>query len=183
MASGGMISVDIDFTSFQGGIKKQTFKGVKIPESSSIRDLKDHLKPSRGITGKILMNEKELSNSTTLKELGIVTGTVLEMESFTPAKQYKHSIQVKRMNGTSINVQVHSGTTTGELKHILQAKIGMPVEQQVLEYDGMIVQDKKRVVEICVYKKHIVLKTRKFNSCCTYWIIYTHLGVIRVGNN
>ena len=143
MASGDMISVDIDFTSFQGGIKKQTFKGVKIQESCCIRDLKDHLKLSRGITGKILMNERELSNSMTLKELEIVTGTVLEMKSFTPAKQYTHSILVKRMNGTVISVQVHSGTTTGGLKHILQDKIGMPVEEQVLEFDGMIVQDKK----------------------------------------
>ena len=166
MASGGMISVDIDFTSFQGGIMKQNsyFKGVKIPESSSIRDLKEHLKISKGITGKILMNERELSNSMTLKELEIVTGTVLEMKSFTPAKQYTHSIQVKRPNGAVMNVLVYSGTTTGGLKHILQDKIGMPVEEQVLEYDdGMIVQDKKRVVEICVHKKHIVLKTRTFN--------------------
>ena len=163
MASGDMISVDIDFTSTQGEIKKETFKGVRIRQSSSIRDLKDHLKLSRGITGKILMNERELSNSTTLKELGIVTGTVLEMKSFTPAKQYNHSIPVKRPNGAMMNVQVHSGTTTGGLKHIIQDKIGMPVEDQVLEYDDMIVQDKKRVVEMCVHKKYIVLKTRKFN--------------------
>ena len=164
MASGDMISVDIDFTSTQGEIKKETFKGVSIRQSNSIRDLKDHLKLSRGITGRILMNDRELSNSKTLKELGIVTGTVLEMKSFTPAKQYTHSILVKRVNGTVISLQVHSGTTTGGLKHILQDKIGMPVEDQVLEYDGLqIVQDKKRVVEICVHKKYIVLKSRKFN--------------------
>ena len=167
MASGDMISVDIDFTTLgiQGEIKKETFKGVRIRQSCCIRDLEDHLKLSRGITGKILMNERQLSNSMTLKELGIVTGTVLEMKSFTPAKQYTHSILVKRPNGAMMNVQVHSGTTTGGLKHILQDKIGMPVEQQVLEYDDMIVQDKKRVVELFGHKKNpiIVLKTRKFN--------------------
>ena len=140
MASGDMISVDIDFTSFQGGIKEQTFKGVRIPQSSCIRDLKDHLKLSKGITGRISVNEKELSNNKTLNMLRIVSGTVLDMKSFTPAKQYTHSILVKRVNGTVISVQVHSGTTTGGLKHILQDKIGMPVEEQVLEYDdGMIV--------------------------------------------
>ena len=173
MASGDMISVDIDFTSFQGGIKRQTFKGIRIPQSSCIRDLKDHLKLSKGITGKVLMNKKELSNNMTLKELGIVTGIVLEMKSYTPAKPYTHSIPVKRVNGTVISVQVHSGTTTGGLKHIIQDKIGMPVEEQVLEYDDMIVQDKKRVVEICVHKKHIALKSRKFNWCCTYWIVHS----------
>ena len=176
MASGDMISVDIDFTSFQGGIKEQTFKGVRIPQSCCIRDLKDHLKLSKGITGRISVNEKELSNNKTLNVLGIVSGTVLDMKSFTPAKQYTHSILVKRVNGTVISVQVHSGTTTGGLKHILQDKIGMPVEEQVLEYDdGMIVQDKKRVVEICVHKKQIVLKSRKFTLDSTHSLI-----VIRV---
>ena len=174
MASGDLISVDIDFTSSQGGIKKQTFKKVRILQSSSIRDLKDHLKLSKGITGKVLMNKKELNNSMTLKELGIVTGTVLEMKSYTQAKEYTHSIPVKCTDGTVISVQVHSGTTTGGLKHIIQDQIGIPFEEQVLEYDGLqIMQDKKRVVESCVRKKHIVLKSRKFNWCCTYWTVHT----------
>ena len=109
----------------------------------------------------------------TLKELGIVTGTILEMKSYTQAKEYTHSIPVKRPNGAMMNVQVHSGTTTGGLKHIIQDKIGMLVEEQVLEYDGLqIMQDKKLVVEICVHKKHIVLKSRKFNRCCTYWTVH-----------
>lgn len=175
MASSDMISVIIDFTNTQNGTKKQPFKGVRIPQTCCIRDLKDHLKLSKGITGRILMNKKELSitNSMTLKELGIVTGTVLDMKSYTPAKQYTHSIQVKRMNGAMMNVQVHSGTTTGGLKHILQDETGLPVEDQVLECDGLqIMQDKKRVVEICVNKKHIVLKSRKFNWSYTCWIAH-----------
>ena len=173
MASGDIISVDIDFTSSQGGIKKQTFKKVRIPQSSSIRDLKDHLKLSKGIKGKVLMNKKELHNSMTLKELGIVAGTILEVKSCTQAKEYTHSIPVKRFNGAMMNVQVHSGTTTGGLKHIIQDRIGMLVEEQVLEHDGLpIMQDKKLVVGICVHNKHIVLKSRKFNQCCTYWTVH-----------
>ena len=173
MASGDLISVDIDFTSFQGGIKKQTFKKVRIPQSSSIRDLKDHLKLSKGIKGMVLMNKEELSNSMTLKDLGIVNGTVLEMKSYRQAKEYAHSIPVKCLNGAMMNVQVHSGTTTEELKHIIQNKIGMLVEEQVLEYDSLpIMQDKKLVVGMCVHKKHIVLKSRKFNQCCTYWTVH-----------
>ena len=114
------------------------------------------------------MNKKELSINMTLKELGIVTGTVLDMESFTPAKRYTHSIPVKHPNDKVMNVQVHSGTTTGGLKHMLQDKVGVPVEDQVLEIDSMIVKDHKLVTEMCVRKKIIVLKTRKFNCTGQY---------------
>ena len=121
MASGDMISVDIDFTTLgiQGEIKKETFKGVRIRQSCCIRDLKDHLKLSKDIKGRILMNKKGLNINKTLKELGIVIGTVLDMKSYTPAKQYIHSIPVKHPNGKVMNVQVHNCTTTGGLKHWL----------------------------------------------------------------
>ena len=75
---------------------------------------------------------------------------------------------MKHINDIVINVQVHEGTTTAGLKHIIQDETGIPVEDQILEYDGIqIIEDKKRVVEICIHKKHIVLKSRKFNWWCT----------------
>ena len=172
MASGDMISVDIDFTSTQGRTRKQTYQGVKIPRSSSIRELRDHLKHSKGITGRILMNKRELSNNRTLKELGIVRDTVLEMKSYTQVKEFPHSIPLQHPTGT-INVYVHEITTTGGLKHIIQDEIGMPVEEQVLEYDGkQIMQDKRLVVEICVHKKTpMIVKPSKFKLLCIVHII------------
>ena len=110
------------------------------------------------------MNNKELSNAMTLEG---DTDIVLEMESYTPATDFTYPILVKPPTGPVINVQVHEGTIVLGLKHIIQDEMAVPFEEQVLEYKGaQIMQDKKRVVEICVYKKTpIILKLSKFNFC------------------
>lgn len=157
--SGGMRAVTINFTS-QTGKKKL---GVWVPKFISIRNLKEHIKFSKGIRrGRILMNNKELNNAVTL---GADTDIVLEMESYTSATDFTYTIPVKPPTGPVINVQVHESTIVLGLKHIIQDEIAVPFEEQVLEYKGVqIMQDKKRVVEICGYKKTpIMLKLSKFN--------------------
>ena len=168
MASSDVISCNVDFTSTQGDIKAKTFEGVRASRLWCVRDFKEHLKLTKGITGRILMNKKELNINKMLKELGIGTGTVLVMKSYTKVKDFNHSIGLKCLDGTVIIVQVHEGTTIKGLKHIILNEVGMPVEEQVLEHGGtQIMQDKKLVVDICSsYKKiPIVLKSRKFNLC------------------
>ena len=146
-----MVTFIIKFTSI-GVKKKMTFK-TKARESSSIGDLLHHLKASKGITGKLI--DKMLHSRMTLAEAGVITNTVLEMESFRPAKRFTHNIAVKlpHPDGTVINVQVHQTTTIRELKHKIQDEIGMPVEEQLLEYCGRRVKQEKLTVEICGHKK------------------------------
>lgn len=78
-----MVNFIINFTSI-GIKKKMTFKTMA-RESTCIEDLMHHLKASNGITGKLV--DKRLSSRMTLSEAGIVTNTVVEMESFTPASK------------------------------------------------------------------------------------------------
>ena len=67
----------------------------------------------------------------------------------------------------SINVQVHVGTTPGELRHKLQDETGMPVEEQILEYNGRPVNQRKTVVEICRHMETpIVLKWHRRHGKC-----------------
>ena len=138
------------------GTKKTRFK-VRVRNSSSIKELKDHLKAGRGVEGRL--RDKKLSDNVTLAEAGIITDTVLEVESFRTPKRFTHNISVKVIDGEDLNVQVHQGTTAGELKHKLQDETGMPVEEQILEYNGRVVNQGKIVVKICRHKKTpIVLK-------------------------
>ena len=169
---GDMLAFIINFTSI-GIKKKMTFKTMA-RESTCIEDLMHHLKASNGITGKLV--DKRLSSKLTLSEAGIVTNTVLEMESFTPAKRFTYNIAVKLPDGVVINVHVHSGTTIAELKHKIQDEIGMPVEEQVLEYSGRPVKHERLTVEICGHKKTpFVLKWQpckfKLNVCLQYFNI------------
>ena len=97
----------------------------------------------------------------TLAEASIVAGSTVMMESFTPSKRFTHAVQVKLPNGEVINVQIHNGTTTEELKHKIQDVIGMPVEEQVLEYAGRPIIPHKRVTGMYTRKKTpFVLKSR-----------------------
>ena len=146
-----MITLVIKFVNI--GKKFATFR-VRIRQSSCIRDLKDHLKASRGIIGKLKKGNKELSDGMTLAEAGITSGMVFRMESHTPAKQFDYNISVKSPNGAVINIQVNHRTMIEDLKHKIQDEIGMPVEQQILEYNGRSVnQSRAPVLEICGYKK------------------------------
>ena len=92
-----------------------------------------HLKASKGITGRLVNAGKPLNDKTTLAEAGITENTVVEMKSFITPKRFTNNIAVKFPHGDVFNVQVHSGTTIGELKHKLQDEINMPVEEQILE--------------------------------------------------
>ena len=151
-----MKTVTINFT-IVGTRKKSTFY-VKVKSSAHIKDVKHHVKASKGIVGKILQNNAELSDETTLAE----AGTVLDMESYTPPKLFKHKIAVKRLTGEVINVQVHSGTVFADLKHKIQDETGIPVDKQILEYRSRPLNPDKRVVEVCVHSStHIILKLRK----------------------
>ena len=145
----GMITVFINFTAV--GIKKKlTFK-VQVQQSSCIRNFMRHLKASKGITGKIV--GRELSESTTLAEAGIVTMTVLGMEGFTTPKRFIQKVAVKLPDGRVIDVHVHSGTTIGDLKHKIQDEIGTPVEEQVLRYHDRQIKQDELSIEICGHKK------------------------------
>lgn len=156
---GGMINLFIKVAVV--GIKKKSTFSVRVPKSSSIGDLMLHLKVSKGIAGSIATNKK-LSDKMTLAEAGIVTDTVVVVESYAPSKRLTHTIPVKLPNGVVINVQVHSGTTTEELKHKIQDVIGMPVEKQVLEYAGRPIKLHKLVIDTLYTnkKRSFVLKYR-----------------------
>ena len=146
------------------GTKKTRFK-VRVRNSSSIKELKDHLKAGRGIEGRL--TGRNLSDETTLEEAGIITDAVLEVESFRTPKRSTHNISVKVIDGEDLNVQVHAGTIPGELKHKLQDETGMPVEEQILEYNDRPVNQRKAVVEICRHKGiPIVLKWRRRHGKC-----------------
>lgn len=159
----GMIPVTVNFTSV--GIKKESTFEVKLRRSSCIGDVKHHLKTSKGITGKLTINNEELSDEMTLAEANIVAGTVLVMESYTPAKVFTHNIPVKIPNGKVINVKVHNGTTIGDLKHKIQDEICMPVEKQSLEYGGRPVRMKELPVEICRHEKTPIILKYQARKC------------------
>ena len=160
----GMTTLIICFTII--GIKNNKMKfQVWVRNSSSIKELKDHLKAGRGIEGRL--RDKKLSDDVTLAEAGIITDTVLDVESYRTPKRSTHNISVKVIDGEDLNVQVHAGTTPGELQHKLQDETGMPVEEQILEYNDRPVNQRKTVVEICRHKETpIVLKWRRRHGKC-----------------
>ena len=156
----GMINLCIKVT-FVGMKKKSTF-WLRVSESSNIRDLMDHLKASKGISGKLI--GKRLSYRMTLAEAGIVADSTVMMESFTPPKRFTRATQVKVKlpSGEVISVQIHKGTTIAELKHKIQDVIGIPAEKQVLEYASRPVRlVNKLVTDMYTHMKTpFVLKSR-----------------------
>lgn len=165
----------INFTSV--GIKKKTKYLIRVRLTDSIEELMNHLKCSKCITGKLAHSGKclqKLNPKMTLAEAGILPNAILEMESFTAAKRFTHNILVKLPNSNVINVQVYSGTTIGHLKHKIQDEIGMPVEEQLLEYSGKTFAHDKRVVEIFGYKRiPFELLPSKYKSLLTKLIVLT----------
>lgn len=160
--NGDTVCLTINFASV--GIKKKSRFIVRVQLTDSYGDTLNHLKASKGVTGRLVM-EREPSKRMTLAEAGILPGAVLEMESFTPAKRFSHNIPVKLPNGTEINVQVHSSSTIGDLKHKIQDEIGMLVEEQSLEYNGRRLNQDKVSVEICGHKKTpLILKWQPITS-------------------
>lgn len=148
-----MKTVTINFT-IVGTREKSTFV-VKVKSSARInlKEVKHHVKASKGIVGKILHNNAELSEEMTLAE----AGTVLDMESYTPPKLFKHKIAVKHLTGEVINVQVHSGTVFADLKHKIHDETGIPVDKQILEYRSRPLNPDKQLVEVCVHlSTHII---------------------------
>lgn len=124
----------------------------------------EHLKASKGITGKLNI-DKKLRDTIKLPEAGITADKILEMESWVTPKRSTHNIPVKLPDGELINVQVHNCTTIKELSHKLQDETGMAVEEQFLEYNGKPVQQDKLPVEICGHRKMpIVLKWQSSKS-------------------
>ena len=151
-----MKTVTTNFTII-GTRKKSTFY-VKVKSSAHIKDVKYHVKAGKGIVGKILENNAELSDEMTPAE----AGTILDMASYTPPKLFKHKIAVKCPTGEVINVQVHSGMVFADLKHKIQDETGIPVDKQILEYRGRPLNPDKRVFEVCVHTNiQIKLKSRK----------------------
>lgn len=151
---GDTASLTINFASV--GIKKKTKFFIRVRLTDCIEDLMIHLKVSKGITGKLAHRGESLQKlnpKMTLAEAGIIPNAILEMESYKAAKRFTHNIPVKLPNSNVINVQVHSGTTIGDLKHKIQDEIGMPVEEQLLEYSGKILHHDKLSVEICGHKR------------------------------
>lgn len=145
-----MEKITVCFTSI--GISKKLSFDIRIRLSDRIEDLMRHLKASKGITGRLIM-ERELSKRMTLAEAGIHPGTVIEIESYNPAKRFSHNIPLKLPNGIVIFIQVHSSSTIGDLKHKIQDEIGMPAEDQTLEYSGRRLKQDKLSVDICGHKK------------------------------
>jgi len=196
MASGGQaeypwdgdtVCLTINFACV--GIKKKSRFIVQVRLTDSYGDFLNHLKASKGVTGR-LVTERELSKGMTLAEAGIRPGAVLEMESYTPAKRFDHKIPVKLPNGTEINVQVHNKSTIGDLKHKIQDEIGMLVEEQSLEYNGRRLNQHKVAVDICGHKKTPpILKwvPSEFNLNYVYknktdWIANTSYMVVQTKN-
>jgi len=147
---GDTASLTINFATV--GIKKKSRFTVRVQLTDCYEDFMNHLKASKGVTGRLVM-EREPSKKMTLAEVGIPPGAVLKVESFKAARRFDHKVPVKLPNGTVINVPVHSSSTISDLKHMIQDEIGMPVEQQSLEHnDKHVNQDKKIVVEIVGHK-------------------------------
>ena len=146
----GMERITISFTSI--GISKKMSFDVRFRLSDRIEDFMHHLKASKGLTGS-LVTDKKLNKRMTLAKAGIHPDDVVEMESYTPAKRLSHNIPVKLPDGTVIFVQVHTSSTIGDLKHRIQDEIGMPAEEQTLEYSGRHLKHDKLSVDICGHKK------------------------------
>ena len=154
----GMITVQI-YLLLISTKKVKKFK-ARVRKSSTIKDIKKHLKASKDIDGRV--TDKHLSDEMTLTEAKLITRPELNMESYKTPKRFTHNISVELPDGELKNVQVHEGTTVEELKHQIQDETGMPYEEQILEYSGKTVKQNKSIVGICGYKKvPFTLKWRK----------------------
>ena len=145
----GLISIIICFIIVN--TKKKLRFVSKIRQSSSVGDLKYHLKASQGIVGNFV--GRRLSDTMPLTEAGITGNTILHMESFTQPKRFTHNIPVKLPNGKETNVRVHNGTTIRDLKHKIMDEISIPVEELIMEHSGRPVRHDKLSVEICTHNR------------------------------
>lgn len=50
-------------------------------------------------------------------------------------------VKIKLLNGTSLDVMIENSATILDLKHIIQRRSGMPVQQQRLVYRGRLLND------------------------------------------
>jgi len=140
------------------GLKKKSRFIVRVRLTDYYEDFLNHLKASKGVTGRLVM-ETEPNKRMTLAEVGIPPGAVLKVESYTPPRRFDHKVSVKLPDGTVIDVQVNNKSTIGDLKHKIQDEIGMLVEEQSLEYNGRYLNEDKVAVEICgLEKTPLILK-------------------------
>lgn len=111
---------------------------VNVRLTDTVQAFKDHLQFSHNIAG-LLKNEAGMqldlscNMKTSLQALGLRSNSVVVVESFKQYNrlQYSYQITIHVKNHRDIKFKVRSATDIDELRHIVQDKVGMPIEEQV----------------------------------------------------
>ena len=130
-----------------GTSKPEKYK-VAVNRNISIAGFMEHLKASRSITGKLLLNGKELkedNRDATLHSYGITNGTQLSVRSFKHVKKPCHPIRVNVIDEElqeplPVIIMVLPSTKFIEMAHVVQDECGMPVEEQVWYRTGKMLK-------------------------------------------
>ena len=151
-----LITVNVDFNCV--GLKtKPSRLSVQVRPTDTIKWFKNHLKNSHDISGSLKDHagtqlDRPWQMEMSLRDLGITHNSAVEMTSYKSYNRLQHShpvtIYVESLG--DLTIKVRSATDMEELRHIIQDKLGMLMEEQMYTQGGKgLIRRNMKVVSRC----------------------------------
>lgn len=126
-----------------------------------------HLKASLDISGSLTTKsgqqfDEHMKSTRTLQDVGIVDHPNVVMKSFKTYHrlQHTHPVTIYTKNNEKFTVKVRSVTDITELKHIVQDKLGIPMDEQLYSQNSRLLKKEIRVVSLCQHGRGKLMLAR-----------------------
>lgn len=154
---------------------------VRVRPTDSVHALMKHLKASHDVSGSLTTKNGEqfdehMKSTRTLRDVGIAEHDVVVMKSFKTYHrlQHAHPVTIYMKNNEKFTVKVRSVTDISELKHIVQDKLLIPMDEQQYSQNVKLLKKEVRVVSLCQHGRGKLILTTKSDPARTS---KQHLGM------
>lgn len=155
LETSNLVALNVRFSCV--GLKTKPLKlKAQVRLTDTVEALKVHLKASHDISGSLKDEagrrlDRHDQMKTCLQDLGTSRNSTVLMTSYKSYNrlQHSHPITIHVENYGDFTVKVRSVTDIDELRHIIQDKLGMPMEEQVYTQGGKVLRRNIKVVSRC----------------------------------
>lgn len=141
---------------------------VRVRPTDSVHALLKHIKASHDVSGGLTTNhgeqfDKHTKSTRTLQDVGIADHPVVVMKSLKTHRrqQHIHPVTIYRKSNENFTVDVRSVTDISELKHIVQDKLAIPMDEQQYSQKAKPLENDVRVVSLCRHGRGKLILTTK----------------------